>query len=84
MPESLPPYRDLFADPGGRLWALVPAPADSMAELRAIGRDGRLLGSVLVPADLKVFEIGLDYVLGLYQEEDGEQHVALYRLHPGE
>lgn len=80
-PKSLPPYLDLLAEPDGTLWAQVPAPHDSATELRAIDPDGRILADLLVPQYLEVFEVGRDYILGMYEERDGEQHVVLYRLH---
>jgi hypothetical protein len=80
MPEYRPPYTNLFADPGGTLWVVTSAPGDPVTELRAIGLDGRTLKVLRLPVELTVFEVGHDHLLGMYEDETGEQHVALYRL----
>lgn len=86
MPEVMPPYSGLFVDPAGTLWVATAAPADGATadgapRLRAIAPDGRILGDVRLPVELDVFEVGADYILGAYEDEVGEQHVAMYRLH---
>jgi len=80
MPERMPPYTALFADPRGTLWVVTSAPGDSATTLRAITPDNRILGDVHLPAGLRVLEVGQDYILGTYEDEDGEPHVAMYRL----
>ena len=81
MPEHLPAYTGVFADPAGTLWVLTSAPGDPDTRLRALTEDGRVLGEVRVPRELRVFEVGMDYVLGSYDDAQGEQHVAMYRMH---
>jgi 6-bladed beta-propeller protein len=82
MPEHLPAYSGLFADPDGNLWVEISIPGDSTTWLRGFGGDGRVLGDVRLPIELHVFEIGRDYVLGSYDAADGNLHVATYRLRP--
>ncbi|HEX7049353.1 MAG TPA: hypothetical protein VF188_03990 [Longimicrobiales bacterium] len=82
MPELMPPYFGLFGDPAGTLWVVTSGPAEPTM-LRAIAPDGRILGDVRLPVALEVFEVGRDYILGAYQDESGEQHVAMYRLRRG-
>jgi hypothetical protein len=77
-PEYLPAYSTVHTDPSGTLWVNVSAPGDPKTVLRAIRSDGRLLGEVNIPRGLRVFEVGMDYVLGRYQDTDGEQHVTAY------
>jgi hypothetical protein len=53
-------------------------------ELRQFDPHGWLIGVAHVPVELtKVFEIGLHYVLGAYEDMDGEPAVVLYRLRRG-
>jgi len=42
--------------------------------------EGRLLSRVMMPIGLVVYEIGSDYVLGLWHDEFGVQHVRRHRL----
>lgn len=81
MPEYLPPYGPLVVDPDGRLWVQLSFPGDSETVLRAVSNGGSVLAEVHLPLDLRVFEVGRDYVIGAYEEEEtGEPHLALYRL----
>jgi hypothetical protein len=83
MPEYLPPYGPLFVAPEGTLWVQVSFPGDSATVLHAISGDGSRLAEVRLPREVRVFEIGRDYILGAYEEEEtGEPHVAMYRLRP--
>ena len=41
---------------------------------------GRWLGEVALPEDLEVWEIGADYVLGVFDDALGVEHVRKYRL----
>ena len=40
---------------------------------------GRVLGLVVLPAELEVFDIGDDYVLGAARDADDAQHIVVYR-----
>ena len=79
-PDRLPPYRALLTDVDGVLWALLSHPGDSTTRLNAMSDRGVILGSVEIPREITVFEIGRDYVLALYEESGGEPHVGLFRL----
>jgi hypothetical protein len=80
MPAFLPPYRALYTDPDDRLWVLISAPGDSTTMLRAISRDGAIIGDVQLSADATVFEVGRHHILAGVEDEDGEPHVMMYRL----
>ncbi len=80
MPERLPFYSGLFADPDGVLWIVLSTPGDSVTRIRAMQDNGEALGEVAIPVGLRVFEVGRDYVLGAYEDERGEPHVAMYRV----
>jgi hypothetical protein len=83
-PEQMPSYSAIFADPAGTLWVNLSAPGDGETRLRAVGADGAQLGEVVLPLDLVVFEVGEDYVLGRWEdEESGEVHVRMYRFQRG-
>jgi hypothetical protein len=81
MPDYLLPYGPLFVDLDGRLWVQSSFPGDGETVLRAVSDGGSVLAEVHLPLDLRVFEVGRDYVLGAYEEEEtGEPHVTLYQL----
>jgi len=81
-PKTLAPYFALFAVGHDTLWAQISAPGDSVTVLDAVGPDGKPAGEARIPRDLRVLDMGRDYVLGEYDAPDGEQHVMLYRMHP--
>jgi hypothetical protein len=76
MPEHLPIYGPLFTDPDGILWVTVSAPGDSVTRVQAVNRQPRR--EIAIPAVLKLFEIGRDYVLATYEDSIGEPRVVLY------
>jgi hypothetical protein len=78
--EYLPPYTELLADPGGTLWVVLSAPGDSVTRLRAIDQEGTASGELRIPVELRVFEVGNNYVLGAYEDATDEPHVALFRF----
>ena len=80
MPERLPPYRGVFADPLGLLWVVVTESGDPETRLLAFDQTGRLKAEAVVPNGMRVFEVGRDYILGAREDADGEQHVQVWRL----
>jgi len=80
MPKQLPPYSALHIDPEQLLWVVLSTSGDPDTRLRCLRSDGRVIADVRIPVALTVFEIGLDYVLGGYEDEEGEPYVAVYRL----
>ena len=80
MPDLLPAYRALLTDPAGAVWAVTSGPGDSVTTVRGTTSGGRSLGELHFPDRFTPFEIGADYVLGVAQTADGEQHVREYRL----
>jgi hypothetical protein len=81
MPRELPPYSAMFVDPEQLLWVVLSAGGDPDTRLQALRADGTVVANVRIPIGLTVFEVGVDYILGGYEDEDGEPHVALFRLH---
>jgi hypothetical protein len=78
-PDYLPYHNGIHLDPVGRLWVLISFPGDPTTALRAHTLSGEVVGEVRVPADLRVLEIGSDYVLGSIEDSGTlEPKVALY------
>jgi hypothetical protein len=78
MPKYLPTISGLFTDPEGWIWAVVSGPGDPATELRGTSSDGRQLADLRIPEDIRVFEVGGDYVLGAHEDPDGEQRIVKY------
>jgi hypothetical protein len=79
--ERMPAYDDFTVDPDGNLWVMRarvlrsdPATAD------IFDSSGRLLGAVALPANFTPFEIGSDYLLGIWRDEMDLQHVRMYSI----
>ncbi|MEJ2239140.1 MAG: hypothetical protein P8X82_12650, partial [Gemmatimonadales bacterium] len=87
VPDKKPAYSELLVDARGCVWA-----AEHVGELtgwlamdprkwEVFSADGEWLGSVLSPRRFTVFEIGDDYVLGVFRDDVDVEHVQLLRLH---
>lgn len=79
-PAQLPPFSGILVDARDVLWVVLTFPGEGTTRLRALSTRGSTLAEVRVPADLTVFEIGRNYILGLHETADGEQFVRQYEL----
>jgi len=79
-PETLPAYSDLAADAEGNLWVRDYSIDEAENRWDVFDPDGRWLGTVELPPGLKPFEIGGDYVLGLWKDELGVERVRLHAI----
>lgn len=88
-----PAFFDLFAAQTGDLWVREYAPEDGASDARRVfptkpsswsifAPGGQWIGSVRLAAGFVPTDIGADYVLGVTQDEDEVERVALYRLTP--
>ena len=81
-PSHLPTFAWLHVDPEGNVWAgqrSFEAGADEN-EYHVFGADGGHLGVVDVPADLWVFQIGADFILGRARDALGVDYVQRYAI----
>ncbi|NIM49980.1 MAG: hypothetical protein GTN78_22390 [Gemmatimonadales bacterium] len=68
-------------DQVGNLWVLeYSRPSDHRLRWTVFDPDGRLLGTLQLPAGLRLLDIGDDCVLGLWRDELDVEHVRLYEL----
>jgi len=80
-PRQMPPFTELQVDPDGNLWTRdANAPAAHTARWTVFSPEGRLRGSVEVPAELIVREIGRDWLLATVLDDDQVEHVRIYPL----
>lgn len=80
-PEWIASVQTLRVDAGGRLWAERYRPSwDSVAVWDVFDTEGAWLGGVIMPPNRLVHEIGEDYVLTSYRDEQRVARLAMYRL----
>lgn len=80
LPDRLPAYMALFSDPAGMVWAQLSPTGSKPVELVAYRLDGRPAGRVVLPYAATIHEIGREYILASYSDEDDETHLAVFRL----
>ena len=86
VPETRPAYRDMLVDPTGAIWL---RPHEGITEggtpldWQVIDADGTWLGGVTVPTNVRIWDIGIDEVLGSWIDELGQQHPLVFRLRRG-
>ncbi len=83
LPTTRPAYADVIFDPTGAIW-LRPfrgmSEGDGPESWLVLDPGGRWLGSVEVPGNFRVTEIGVDEVLGVRHDELDVQHPQVLRL----
>ena len=85
-PATRPAYRDMLVDPTGAIW-LRPFEGASEGgtplDWQVLDADGTWLGGVEVPTNFRIWEIGVDEVLGSRIDELGQQRPQVLRLRRG-
>lgn len=80
-PDSIPAYRRLLVDRAENLWVQeYTLPSDTERNWSIFSLDGVWLTNVPTPVDFRVYEIGDDYVIGLWRDADDVDHVQMYEL----
>jgi hypothetical protein len=81
FPDTKPPIEALRADRSGRLW-VQETTVDSADPPRWVvySAEGRLIGETSFPRNFNPLEIGEDYVLGVWRDEDDVEYVHVYGL----
>ncbi|MDX1394896.1 MAG: 6-bladed beta-propeller [Gemmatimonadota bacterium] len=86
IPADRPAYAELVVDATGAVWLkehrgeLVNRLSEDLHPWEVFSPEGVWLGPVALPANLTVFEIGADYVLGVFPDELDVEHVAILPL----
>lgn len=85
--ETGPPHRSthphfdgLVIDATGHIWVRESAIGSATRSWLVFDPDGIWLGAMSIPAELRITDIGRDYVLGVHRDELGVETVRLYRL----
>ena len=81
-PAFMPAHRSLEVDTEGYLWVESFRPSEATPALwNVFNPEGTWLGEVEIPSGLQVLDIGPDYILGRWVDEQGVEQIRLYRLH---
>lgn len=83
LPPTIPPTASVLADVEGRLWVEEGQPMSARARgsrWSVFDAAGRWMARAEGPPRFRPFQIGGDWVLGRYTDDDGVEHVQLLRL----
>ena len=81
LPEIIPVFSRLIVDDEGWLWAeLYRYEVHAPVRWLVFDPDGEGVGSVDLPPDLDVRQIGRDFILGVWRDELGVQYVRRHAL----
>lgn len=83
IPDSLPAIQRLHVDAAGNVWVGRRGRGDqaTATEFDVLDPDGRWLGTVQLPEPIqRIWEVGDDYVLGLWRDDLDVSYVRMYRL----
>jgi len=77
----MPGFTDLHYDPEGYVWAEAYTPSyEEGSAAWVFSAEGPLLGSVDLPPDFIIHEIGPDYLLGVWRDDFDVEYVRMYAL----
>ena len=81
LPKLMPVFSRLLVDEAGWLWAeLFRLDVRQPMRWLIFGPNGEGLGSVDMPANLEIWQIGGDFVLGVWEDEFGVEYVRRHAL----
>jgi hypothetical protein len=80
-PATHPAYSGFTLDREGNLWVQDPEiPGDDTRRYQVFDTTGQWLGAIAMPERVEPTDIGADYVLSIWQDEDDIEYVRLYPL----
>jgi hypothetical protein len=81
VPGTRPAYGRLLVDSQGALWVgdYAPYPEDPVL-WRVFDASGRLVTALRVPERFRVFDVGADWILGVWRDDLDVERVRLYHL----
>jgi hypothetical protein len=80
-PDTSDGYRYVRVTPFGHLWVRQPAPVDAATRRwHVYDLTGTQIASVEVPAELEIYDVGPDYLLGRVRDSLGVEYLRRYGL----
>jgi len=81
IPETHPAYGEIYSDALGYLWVeSTLTPDNQVREATIFDSEGRMVGSVSLPSGLRIWEIGIDYILGSGRDDLDIEYLYLFEL----
>lgn len=81
VPAEVPAVAEILVDRSGFVWVQeYRLPWESQLLWNILDQEGSWIGSLKTPPDVRVFEIGEDYLLGRHLDELGVERLVLYAL----
>jgi hypothetical protein len=86
---TIPAFEQIVVDQTGNVWAKhyrlttryrLPDDPSEPNSWTVFDASGALIGDVTLPANLKVTQIGSDWILGIWTDADDVQHIRLHRI----
>lgn len=82
--DSVPAYGEFRVDPDLNLWIGEYALTGRQpVRWTVLSAEGRLLAEVTVPERFRIWEVGRDYLLGVWRDENDVERVQMYRIQRG-
>lgn len=78
--DEMPPYGQILTDVGDHVWVREFGLEGEDGVWRVFSPAGLLVARVVTPAQLRLHEIGSDYVLGVWRDDLGVESVRMYPL----
>lgn len=81
VPETFPAYEKVEIDEEGNVWVHeFTKPGDAQATWAVFDSTGILLGRLTAPLRFEPHDIGSDYMVGIWRDDEGVEHVQLYNI----
>ena len=81
LPLTMPSYEHARVDALSNVWVKeYNRPGDNTPRWSMFDSSGVWLGTLTFPVRFEPLDIGSDYVLGLWRDEDDVEHVRMYQL----
>ena len=81
FPDSMRAQARLMVDSENNIWEQrYNLPGDTLDTFAVFNSDGVWQGRVTMPPRFRVSDIGNDYVLGIWRDDDDVQFVRMYKL----
>lgn len=81
VPDSAPAYRYIRTDDAGNAWIREPLTPDAVTrQWTVVDRNSRPVATIETPLRLDLHQIGADFVLGRWRDENDVNFIRLYQL----
>ncbi len=81
VPRAMPAFTQMVVEDGERLWLARPTTIGSATRpWDVLAADGTFLGTVRLPAGLRVMSIAHGHLVGVSRDEDDVEYVDVFRL----